>query len=86
MKSVTLRGVDSDLAEKLKSTAKDQGKSINQLAIDLIKESLGLTKGKKFSRTHTDLDHLFGKWSDEEFNTISKLIDNERRIDPELWK
>ena len=86
MKSVTLRGVDSDLAEKLKTTAKDQGKSINQLAIDLIKESLGLSKVKKFSRIYTDLDHLFGKWSDEEFKTISKAIDYERRIDPELWK
>lgn len=86
MKSVTLRGVDSDLAEKLKTTAKDQGKSINQLSIDLIKEGLGLSKGKKFSRSYTDLDHLFGKWSDEEFNTISKIIDHERRIDPEFWK
>jgi len=86
MNSVTLRGVDSDLAEKLKATAKDQGKSINQLAIDLIKESLGLSKGKKYSRTYTDLDHLFGKWSDEEFNTIARIIEGERRIDPELWK
>jgi len=29
MKAVTIRGVDSKLAEKLKTTAKKQGKSIN---------------------------------------------------------
>ncbi len=86
MKTVTLRGVDSDLADKLKATAKSQGKSINQLAIDLMKEGLGLSKAKKFSRRYTDLDHLFGKWSDEDFNTISKTIVHNRCIDPELWK
>jgi predicted HicB family RNase H-like nuclease len=31
MKAVTIRGVDSELAEKLKTTAKKQGKSVNQL-------------------------------------------------------
>lgn len=86
MKSVTLRGVDSDTAEKLKASAKDQGKSINQLAIDLIKEGLGLKKEKKYSRRHTDLDDLFGRWSDDEFNRISGKIAQERQIDPELWK
>ena len=47
MKAITIRGVDPDLAEKLKTTAKKQGKSINQLTIDLISASLGLKKGKK---------------------------------------
>lgn len=86
MKAVTLRGVDSDVAEKLKATAKNQGKSINQLIIDLIKESLGLKKGKKYSRRYTDLDDLFGRWSDDEFNQITSKIAQERQIDPELWK
>ena len=86
MKSITLRGVDPDIAEKLKATAKNQGKSVNQLAIDLIKESLGLKKEKKYSRRHTDLDDLFGRWSDDEFNQIMDKIAQERQIDPELWK
>jgi hypothetical protein len=86
MKTVTLRGVDPDTADKLKETAKNQGKSINQLAIDLIKESLGLKKEKKFSRRHTDLDDLFGKWSDEEFDQIMGKIAQDRQIDQELWK
>lgn len=86
MKSVTLRGVDPDTAEKLKATAKNQGKSINQLVIDLIKERLGLKKEKKYSRRYTDLDDLFGRWSDEEFNQIMGKIAQERQIDPELWK
>ena len=86
MKAVTIRGVDSDLAEKLKTTAKQQGKSVNQLTIELIKTSLGLQKEKKFSREYDDLDDLFGRWSEDEFEAIDARINRERRIDPELWQ
>ena len=46
MKTVTIRGLDSALSEKLKQTAKRNGKSVNQLTIELIQESLGLKKEK----------------------------------------
>ncbi len=86
MKAVTIRGVEPEVAEKLKSTAEKQGKSINQLTLDIIKEGLGLKKGRKYSREYDDLDSLFGKWSDSEFREISEKISHERSIDPELWK
>jgi len=86
MKAITIRGVDPDLAEKLKTTAKKQGKSINQLTIDLISASLGLKKEKKFSREYDDLDELFGRWSEDEFKAINDKISLERPIDPELWQ
>jgi len=86
MKAVTIRGVDNELAEKLKTIAKKQGKSVNQLTIELIKNSLGLKKEKKFSREYDDLDDLFGRWSEDEFNAVEGKISRERCIDPELWK
>jgi len=86
MKAFNLRGIDPELAEKMKATAMMQGNSINQLAIDLIREGLGLSKGKKYSRHHTDLDELFGRWSEEEYGQITGKITQERQIDPELWK
>jgi hypothetical protein len=85
MKAITIRGVDRDLAEKLKDTAKKQSKSVNQLTIELICSGLGLTKKKQFTREYDDLDCLFGKWSEEEFRAIDAKIVNEREIDPELW-
>lgn len=85
MKAITIRGVDRDLSEKLKDTAKKQSKSVNQLTIELIRSSLGLTKRKKFTREYDDLDDLFGKWSEEEFRAIDAKIVKERKIDPELW-
>jgi hypothetical protein len=86
MKAITIRGVDSDLAEKLKTTAKKQGKSINQLTIELVKTSLGLKKAKKYSLEYDDLDDLFGRWSEDEFKAINDKINRERRIDQELWR
>jgi len=85
MKAVTIRGVDPELAEKLKSTAAKQGKSVNQITIDIIKESLGCKKEKKYSREYDDLDHLFGRWSEKEFKEIQGKINKARQIDRELW-
>lgn len=86
MKAVTIRGIESEVAEKLKLTAAEQGKSINQLTIEIIKESLGLKKEKKYSREYDDLDDLFGRWSEDEFKKINAKITKERQIDQDLWK
>ncbi|MFP4347685.1 MAG: FitA-like ribbon-helix-helix domain-containing protein [Thermodesulfobacteriota bacterium] len=86
MKAVTIRGVDPEVAEKLKYAAAEQGKSINQLTLDIIREGLGLKKNKKYTRKYNDLDALFGKWNDEEFQEIQGKIDHDRKLDPELWR
>ena len=86
MKTMTIRGLEPRLAEKLKQIAREKGKSVNQLVIDLIQEHLGMKKQKLYSREYDDLDGLFGRWSETEFNTIENNIKKERRIDPELWE
>jgi ribosomal protein S24E len=85
MKAITIRGIEPEVAEELKRAAKIKGKSINRLVLDMIKKEFGFEKKKKYSRTYNDLDDLFGKWSQEEFQKISSKIDQERQIDPELW-
>ena len=86
MKSMTVRGIDPKTAEALRIAAKKKGKSINQIAIESIKESLGISKAANYTRTYDDLDSLFGKWSQEEFERIQQKIDDERVIDEELWQ
>ena len=85
MKTVTIRGIEAPLAEKLKKTAKNEGKSVNQLVIDSIKDRLGERSEKRFTAVYHDMDHLFGKWGQEEFEEIQGKIDAERKIDKELW-
>jgi hypothetical protein len=85
MKAVTIRGIEPEISEKLKSIAAKQGKSVNQLMLELIKKNLGFEKEKKYSREYHDLDDLFGKWSDEDYECIQGKISRERQIDQELW-
>lgn len=86
MKNMTVRGIDPVLAGKLKETAEQQSKSVNQLVVETLRERFGVTPQKGFSTVHHDMDHLFGKWTIEEFQRIQGEIDAQRQIDPELWK
>jgi len=49
-------------------------------------KDLGEEKEKKFTVVHHDMDHLFGKWSQKEFECIQGKIDSGRKIDRELWR
>ena len=86
MGSISIRNVDGQLAEKLKKQAKASKKSVNQLVLDILKRHLGLEKEKRYTRSHDDLDMLFGRWSEGDFKRIQGKIDDERKIDQELWK
>ena len=86
VKTITVRGLDDNVAEHLKGVAEQEGKSVNQFILDTLKERLGLKKQKKYTVVHHDLDHLFGLWSENEFKQIQEKIDSERKIDKELWQ
>jgi len=86
MKAITIRGIDSSISSKLKQVAKNEKKSVNRLVLDMIKQNIGMQKKKKYTITYDDLDHLFGIWTDAEFNKIQSIIDGQRKIDRELWE
>ena len=86
MKVITVRNVEPSVSEKLKLEARKQGKSINQFIIDMIEQHLGFKKKKKYTNIYSDLDHLFGNWTEEEYGQIQGKIDQERKIDTELWE
>ncbi len=86
MKTITVRGIDPEVDKKLKETAKEQGKSRNQLILEMIRKNLGIERERKYSHEYNDLDALFGKWTEDEFRRISGKIDCERTVDQELWQ
>ena len=75
MTTIKIRGIDSEVSSKLKQVAKDKNKSVNQLVLDMIKQNIGMQKRKKYTKKYDDLDHLFGIWTDDEFNKIQGIID-----------
>ena len=86
LKSMTLRGLDSQLVAKLREEAEREGKSVNQTVLDALRKQFGLDKSRRFTEVHHDLDHLFGRWDEDEFMQIQQKIDSEQRIDSELWQ
>ena len=86
MGAISIRGLDENLSTLLKQKAKATRKSVNQLVLNMIERDLGVSKDRRFTREYDDLDDLFGTWSDEEFNQIQGKVDQERRIDEELWR
>ncbi len=85
MKNITIRGIDEKLDQTLKTAAEKESRSINQLVLDVLKERFGLTKVAYHTRRHHDLDDLFGRWSVEEYEHIQGVVDEQRKVDPELW-
>ena len=80
MKAITIRGIDSSVFSKLKQVAKNENKSVNQLVLDMIKQNIGMQKKKKYTKEYNDLDHLFGIWTDAEFDKIQGIIDGQRKM------
>ena len=85
MKTISIRGIDPELAKKLKEAASEQSKSVNQIVLDTLRNSFGIKKEKKYTKIFNDLDHLFGSWDTEEFNIIQHKINDNRQIDKDLW-
>lgn len=86
MGSISIRGIDENLAALLKKEASLENKSVNQFVLETLKKQLGVKKEKRFTKNWHDLDSLFGRWSNEEFSQIQEKIDSERQIDEEIWK
>jgi hypothetical protein len=53
--------------------------------LDVLKDYAAHHK-KLYTLEYHDLDFLFGRWTDSEFNNIQAKIDNESQIDDELWQ
>lgn len=82
MKQITIRNVSSPLAERLKQERAITGKSLNQLVLDLLHQSLGMTSDRRYDN---GLGALAGTWSDQEHEEFEKNTEVFEQIDEELW-
>ena len=84
MTTMTLRGIDDSLSQTLKELARNQGVSLNTLALRLIREATGVNKRKR-TILHHDLDSLAGTWSEADelaFRTSTRSLE---AIDEDMW-
>jgi hypothetical protein len=85
LKTLSLRGIDGELAEKLRKAAEKTGGSLNKTVLEILRKSLGLSSERREKVFH-DLDDLAGTWSDEDWKKFKKATKHFEGIDKDLWK
>ena len=77
----TIRNIPESLDVALRERARQEDKSLNQVAVEALASALGLGSESVRSR---DLEDLAGTWEDDpEFD---RAIADQDAIDDELWK
>lgn len=85
MKTLTIRGIDDDLARVIKTQAQRNNLSVNQWILQALKKVTGTGKEPVF-KTYHDLDHLAGSWTREEAAEFRKNTRMFEKIDEDIWK
>ena len=77
----TIRRVPPRLDQELRRKAREEQRSLNEMALRALERGLGLAEEQP--RYH-DLDDLAGTWVDDpEFDRAIEAMD---QVDPELWR
>jgi len=77
----TIRNVPGSLDEALRQAAREQGKSLNEVAIEALVRGAGITRERRRQR---DLGEIAGTWrEDPAFDSALAVQDV---IDDEMWR
>jgi plasmid stability protein len=77
----TIRKIPHEVDKALRRKARKEGKSLNEIAVEALARGAGVETVVTENR---DLEFAIGSWiEDPEFD---KTIDDQRQIDPDLWK
>jgi plasmid stability protein len=77
----TIRGVPEHVDHALRERARREGKSLNEVAIEVLTRALGLGAEAPVQR---ELDDVAGTWVEDE--AIDDALKDQRMIDPDLWR
>lgn len=84
-RQITLRGIDPDLEREIRKKAKDEGKSLNKVILELIGGSAGRARRKK-KPAGSSLVEFAGGWSEKDIREFEKSVAIFEEIDEEMWK
>lgn len=82
MKQFTLRSIPPNVEQMLRVTARKRGKSINKVAIELLRESLHVPESESRKRS---IRHLAGGWSAADAHAFEKNTALFEKVDREVW-
>ncbi len=87
MKQITVRGFEDELADRIRGLAKQDGTSLNQAALKLLRKGAGLADpGQGPDTVGSSLDHLIGSWSDDAAAELDAALEEFEVIDEAAWR
>ena len=87
MRQLTIRGFDAELSRCIRGLAAQEGISLNQAVLRLLRRGAGL--GRESAGAHvvgSSLDHLIGTWTPEEADEMERAIGEFARVDAAMWR
>jgi plasmid stability protein len=84
VKTITIRGIDEDLKDRLRETARESGDSLNTTILKLLRSGLNLDRKPPYPEYH-DLDGLAGTWTAKDREEFDRFQEGFNRIDEEMW-
>jgi len=85
MTQITLRGLDPEIENEIRITARKSGKSLNRVILDILNRHIGFQKPNKRSPADS-LKRLAGGWSEKDASKFLESIKSCEQIDEEMWK
>ena len=76
----TIRNVPPELDRAIKARAKQLGRSVNQVALELLAQAFGQPL------RYRNLRRMPGAWSVKEAGEFDRFLEEHRQIDEEQWK
>lgn len=77
----TIRGIPAHVDRALRERSTREGKSLNEVAIEALERALDL-EGHSVRRR--DLGKIAGSWVRD--REVDRALDDQRKIDPDLWR
>jgi hypothetical protein len=85
MSQITIRGIDPAVESKIRRLAKQSGKSLNRVILDMVYDYTGVKKHNKKPAANS-LRKLAGGWSEQDASEFLESIKSCEQIDEEMWK
>jgi hypothetical protein len=85
MSQITVRGMDEEVEQTIRRIARQKGKSLNRVILDMIYEYTGRKK-KSEEPQGGSLRKLAGGWSRKQAEEFFESIRSCEQIDEAMWK
>ena len=84
MKSITIHGLDDQLASRIEEKAAEGGLSLNKTIKSLLRDALGLRVDAADRRS--DFEDLSGVWSKKDVQAFGEATRDFQKIDKREWE